>query len=794
MDSVTEGKAAVLASKTKPPVPVVDASGIPEDLKRHKRWLGWKWSWKCDKWGKPPCNARSCKQADGTNPANWCSFEEAYAAYQAGRVDGIGFALGEGEGVHFAGVDLDDCRNLAGELSPLAKEVVGDLNTYAEVSPTGTGVKLLCLAALPPGSATKNKAKTVEIYSSGRYFCVTGQRLSESPPRVESRQAELTDLHQRHIGSEQRKSSPKPKKPADATTVDAKDVDADALQAMQRHRVSKKEVDGSKRLYCVACRAVEHDLSDAAAIATIRAYEREIPFPVSRTDAEILERIRSAEKKTDRGKALRIIDATEENLAVITPRAWKALEIANRPPTLFRYGGTASRIEKGDRGEPIISKLNRYRLRHHLARAATWVFMTMKGEEEIAPPMEVVDDVLATPDQPLPVLTRIVEAPVFASDGTLQTTPGYHPASQTYYVPADGFAVPPIAERPTTEEIALARAIIDELICDFPFLSQAERAHAIALLHLPFARDLIDGPTPLHLFEKPSPGTGATLLVDLLAYPAIGRPIPAMTEGRDEDEWRKRVTASLRSGSSYLFIDNLRHKLDSAAVAAGLTAKIWEDRVLGVSDVVRLPVRCCWIATGNNPGVSTEIARRTVRIRMDAKMDRPWQRTEFRHPHVREWAAEHRGELVWAALTLIQAWLAAGRPRGERSLGMFERWSEVMGGILTVAGIPSFLTNLSEFYDQSDAEGASWRDFVAKWWDRHKSSPVPVKTLWDIVSNEACLELGDGTDQSQKVVLGHMLSERRDRVFNLDDEPFKVRLTRGSKYQGAYNWQLSLAV
>ena len=116
----------------------------------------------------------------------------------------------------------------------------------------------------------------------------------------------------------------------------------------------------------------------------------------------------------------------------------------NDPPTLFRFGSVASRIEASDKGEPIIKPLKFDMLRHHLARAATWIEWTKAGddlrEKNTAPPKDIVADVQATPDQPLPVLSRVVQAPVYAPDGTLQTTPGYHAASQTYYAPAEGSA------------------------------------------------------------------------------------------------------------------------------------------------------------------------------------------------------------------------------------------------------------------------------------------------------------------------------------------------------------------
>ncbi len=337
--------------------------------------------------------------------------------------------------------------------------------------------------------------------------------------------------------------------------------------------------------------------------------------------------------------------------------------------------------------------------------------------------------------------------------------------------------------------------ITEELLGDFPFVGNGEIAHGVAALLLPFARDLIDGPTPLHLFEKPSPGTGATLLVDMLALPATGQPIPTMTEGRDEDEWRKRMTAKLIGSPSSLLIDNLRRRLDCAALASGITATTWEDRILGASEMVRLPVRCTWLATGNNPAVSTEIARRTIRIRLDAQTDRPWLRSAFRHVNLREWANKNRGLLVWAALTMIRAWIAAGRPPGNTTLGMFEQWSEVIGGVLNVVGVAGFLSNLSEFYDESDTEGAAWCSFLAAWWEQHGDGETTVRDLWSLAHDDEAQPLGDGSEQSQRVKLGKMIAEKRDRVFDIpadDGRQVRVILERGEPSKRAYRWKLAV--
>ena len=251
--------------------------------------------------------------------------------------------------------------------------------------------------------------------------------------------------------------------------------------------------------------------------------------------------------------------------------------------------------------------------------------------------------------------------------------------------------MPTIAQRPSAEQVEAARSLIcDDLLGDFPFVSPAEHAHAVALLLLGFLRSMIDGPTPLHLIEKPTPGTGATLIVDAIATILTGAGAFVMTEGRDDEEWRKRVTAKLRQVPSIVLIDNLRQKLDSAAVAAALTAPFWEDRILGASEMARLPIRCVWIATGNNPEFSNEMARRLVRIRLDAHVERPWQRAGFRHPDLMTWVRANRSRLVAACLTLCQAWIAAGRPRGARTIGSYENWAQVLGGVLEITGVEGY--------------------------------------------------------------------------------------------------------
>ncbi len=495
----------------------------------------------------------------------------------------------------------------------------------------------------------------------------------------------------------------------------------------------------------------------------------------------------------DAGKQLPTMRADEGDLGRAVEKVWSLLLASNRTPWLFRYAGLPTWVVPDDEGRPVAAALNEDRLRHMLARLAVWVRENAKGEVVSAPPpVAVVKSVLATPDPGLPVLMGIVNTPVFGRNGKLLTSPGYHPDARLLYQPAPGFTVPEIPERPTAQQVEEARKLIcEDLLGDFPFVGAPEMAHCVALLLLGFVRSMIDGPTPLHLVEKPTPGTGATLMVDSISTILTGSGVSVMTEGRDDEEWRKRVTAKLRQVPSILLIDNLRSKLDSSAVAAALTAPFWEDRILGASEMARLPIRCVWIATGNNPEFSNEMARRLVRIRLDAHVERPWQRAEFRHPDLNTWVRANRGRLVAACLTLCQAWIARGRPRGGKTIGSYENWAGVIGGILETAGISGFLGNLEEMMAAADAEGGAWGAFIGNWWDRFGTAEVAAADLVDIANaSDPRVPVGRTGKPIEAAELGRGISRMRDRIFDLDGR--KVQLLFSRMVRRSQRWVLTV--
>jgi hypothetical protein len=180
-----------------------------------------------------------------------------------------------------------------------------------------------------------------------------------------------------------------------------------------------------------------------------------------------------------------------------------------------------------------------------------------------------------------------------------------------------------------------------------------------------------------------------------------------------------------------------------------------------------VPNTAMLMLTGNNPRLSKDIARRSIRIRIDPKQDRAWRRSGFKHDPILSWAKACRDELVRAALILVQAWLAAGRPLSRDRLGSFEHWAAVMGGVLKVAGVEGFLGNLEELYANADVEGEAWREFTLLWWEERRGAELHVSDLNELCEKHDLMvqARGDGSARSQQSRLGRALQGARDRVF-----------------------------
>ncbi|MDP3702948.1 MAG: AAA family ATPase [Candidatus Omnitrophota bacterium] len=165
-------------------------------MKALRQWVVWRYHWREDneQWTKPPFQVNET-QAKSTDSNTWTTFPVVWQAYEQGGWDGIGFALSDAGGVGLVGIDLDHCRDAdSGEIEPPALAIVREIHSYTEVSPSGTGLRILAYGQLPPHG---RKRGAIEMYQGERYLTITGAHLKDTPPTIEARPTEVLALHHR---------------------------------------------------------------------------------------------------------------------------------------------------------------------------------------------------------------------------------------------------------------------------------------------------------------------------------------------------------------------------------------------------------------------------------------------------------------------------------------------------------------------------------------------------------------------------------------------------------------------
>lgn len=358
-------------------------------------------------------------------------------------------------------------------------------------------------------------------------------------------------------------------------------------------------------------------------------------------------------------------------------------------------------------------------------------------------------------------LKHIVDYPVCVGAEFELATPGWNPDSGVYLASTI---------RPQPLPVDVGRAVLEDLICDFPFASDADRANYIGLLLTVIMRPAIAEPVPMHLIGSPIERSGKTKLAEIvLGCGLLGRPTPAMQLGVREEEVEKRLTAALLAGDSVLHLDNLREFVDSASLASLLTSSVYRGRELGKTRMLALVNGVTIVGTGNNVHATGEITKRIVPIMLQPPTESPENRVDYRHPLLRSYVESQRERTIGALLGFIAAWRDAGRPTGNVGLGGFERWAAVVGGIMRNAGYTEWCANLARWRGGTDDFSAELRRFVDVWNEAFNGLGVSTTQLYDLaVRNDLFSRvLHQSTEHGRRIAFGQrVLSAANGRVVN----------------------------
>ncbi|ANQ74407.1 hypothetical protein [Rhodococcus sp. 008] len=420
--------------------------------------------------------------------------------------------------------------------------------------------------------------------------------------------------------------------------------------------------------------------------------------------------------KAREGDARPVIHVGEDRKIVID-KLDAVLRVRFDGTQLFRHGDALGQLVVEDRG-PVVSPVSSGAFPDLVSQAAITVEGAARDDESGCSHAHAWPDrntlsAIESRYRSYNPLDGVSAVPVVRPDGSIVTASGYDAATRHYVHLADDLTGLTVPDSPTDDEIAAARTLlVDDLLGDFAFKAQSDLAHAVAALVTPVLRPLL--PTsPGLAVNGLQAGIGKGLLLDVVSTIVAGsKPELAMLPGT-EDEVRKTLTAYLHSGQTAVFFDETA-ELQSAVLSGCITAESWSDRRLGVTERISMPNKVVFFFAGNQMVIAGDMARRVVQIRLHTDAPNPQNRMDFRHSDLKAWVAENRSDLLRALLILCRAWFVRGQPVPEHAfrMGTFERWQDMVGGILMVAGVGGFLDGMAEQRLAADFDGQCWVDHL----------------------------------------------------------------------------------
>lgn len=443
---------------------------------------------------------------------------------------------------------------------------------------------------------------------------------------------------------------------------------------------------------------------------------------------------------------------------------------------VYRLGSAMARVDVSDgSGEARSELLDKDGVWGVLARSARWARVKQveraNGKKsyqlhEVNAPGKHLLDLMSWPEVQLPRLRGIADCPMVLSNGDIVGThEGYDPQSEYWF---SGVEIPKLPDVPA------AKTVLNDWLVDFP-VDESGKANAIGMLIgnliRPLLRQRSQVAYPGIVFDASSVGSGKTLLALACGIVLTGAEPYLGTAPSIKEEWHKNITSWAASGARVIIYDNLPQKgvLDSADLAAVLTTGKWTDRLLGKSRQLELDVSAQIILTGNNVNLSEELGRRMMWVRLVPSVDRPWVRTAgaFQHPNILRYTQEHRAEILGALLALIKHWFEIGQPIGTETMGSYEQYAGVIGGVLGAAGITGWLANSDKASEQLDQDRVVWLAVLKVWHEEFGENATTAGALYDILTHDGESDIPWFTapgDDGRRRQLGARLRGKVDAV------------------------------
>lgn len=307
--------------------------------------------------------------------------------------------------------------------------------------------------------------------------------------------------------------------------------------------------------------------------------------------------------------------------------------------------------------------------------------LTMQGANIVLESAQLQDN--------LPVIDKIYTVPMpILKDGKLTFPKAGYDSELWSWLPNDA---PKINTDMSLDE---AKEILDRIYDEFCFKCDQDRVNAIAGLITPYLRGLYSRPTcrtPIFFYKANRERAGKDYCADITGIVYYGEaadetPIADGKEVHDE-EFRKKVLSTFRSGRNRIHLSNNKGYINSAQLEAMSTNENFTDRVLGSNTMLTFP-NTLEISMSANCGITytPDLANRCVFVNLFLELEDPNNR-EFCNPDLHGWVRNNRDSIISALFALVRNWVEKGLPKGKTPFASFHEWADICGGIMFAADL-----------------------------------------------------------------------------------------------------------
>lgn len=365
------------------------------------------------------------------------------------------------------------------------------------------------------------------------------------------------------------------------------------------------------------------------------------------------------------GEVNRIVAAAETELA--------------RTELYFQRSGRVVRLERSSiTGNLQLQEVNANSLLVDLSALTRWQHYDGRSKKVVPcdPSPKYLSAILESGrHQALPEIIGIARQPMIDGRGRVSKKAGYNAANKLY-ADFDERAYE-VLDSPTQEDALKALAELETLLEEFPFEAECDKSAALSAILTAVVRSQLKLAPMIHV-QAHLPGSGKSYLTALIAAFATGDEVAASSFPKDDEECRKFLHSQLLASPAAIIFDNLTTDIYAfKSLCMAITEPTFNARILGSSRTAEASTRTLILSSGNNVGPVEDMTRRVLTIYLNPAEPNPAERT-FQHPNLIDELRANRAHFVSCALTVISAWMLAGRPRTNcmKTLNSFMQWGE----------------------------------------------------------------------------------------------------------------------